>query len=380
MLDDERGQGAVCLFHQKSAGGLPWTVSAAFGPPGAHRFRLTVLGVGLRTMAIALRDRVRKGGGLLHGWRIGDPSGWLVRGTGGVERMAAAPAGGDDGRMLVFFLSPAVTRYDRSGREPVGDVLTMVASWRRRWLNHADPSHPLTAVIQERSADGRSALLQWCSERIELLDAGMRQRTWRAAGGWPCTGGVGWIDLRTHGGTGPERAALRALARFSLFCGTGGHLSFGFGQTLALVGAEADGVRRAPRQLTSWPVVHRRFASSVGSGSAKRSPAKSRRESAQDAKPTDSAREAVSEHRDEAQDVDGRVRKPVGARIARPEAGTAVFHERLAALTDLLSERPGMTVTEAAKRLGISNSYGSALARSLRDEGRLKPGRRLELA
>lgn len=252
LLDDARGKDAVRLFHdERGKGGVPWTVSTAFPWRGRTWFRLTVLGKPLAALADALRaaeeamvERGAGGAELLHGWRLANHRRWLAAGGDGSRGLAEPPLE-DDGRLLLILLSPALGRAPGAPIEaPLDDPLRIVASWRRRWLGHADAHDPITDVLSAHDPAGRSSFLDWVAANVVAIDWSIEARAWVGPGGRR-EGAIGWFYLRVTGEGEPERTALRALCRFALFAGTGKLGSYGFGQTLALVGNE---VERVPKR------------------------------------------------------------------------------------------------------------------------------------
>jgi len=249
LLDDARGEHAVRAFHdERGKGGLPWTVSAAFPWRRRTWFRLTVLGKPLATLADALRaaeeaalERDVGGAELLHSWRLGHHRDWLAAGGDGSRGLAAPPIG-DDGRLLLLLLSPALGRPAGTRIEaPLDDPLRIVASWRRRWLGHGASRDPITAVLSQADCSGRSSFLDWVSTNVLVLDWTLGVRAWTGPGGRR-DGAIGWFSMRVIGDDEPQRTALRALCRFAMFAGTGKLGSYGFGQTLALLGKEVERV------------------------------------------------------------------------------------------------------------------------------------------
>ena len=122
------------------------------------------------------------------------------------------------------FATPTVFSWGRGvdGRHRYGLLPTsefVVGSWLRTWNASGGPEIP----FQEED--------EWLRERIRIHAIRSLRTTQAHTGKTPISGFIGEVAYEWCGATPGGHRALRALAGFARFCGTGAKTSYGLGQT-----------------------------------------------------------------------------------------------------------------------------------------------------
>jgi hypothetical protein len=142
-----------------------------------------------------------------------------------------------DGALSVRFVTATVFSWGRGvdGRHRYG-LLPMpelvVGSWLRTWIAAGGPDLPL------RGED------DWLRERVVLRAVRALRTVTVHTGRSPVPGFVGEVALEWAGGQPGGARALRALAGFARFAGTGSKTAYGLGRTEVGIAA-VDGSRHA---------------------------------------------------------------------------------------------------------------------------------------
>lgn len=147
-----------------------------------------------------------------------------------VERSPAKAQG--VGAHWIRFATPTLFSFGRglNGQHQYGLLPTpehVVGSWLRAWSVALPAPHPL---VDDAA---------WLRERVRVVGVRALRTMTVDAGKTPLTGFVGDVALAWCGGTPGGERALRALARFARYCGTGAKTGMGFGQMELLEGGDA---------------------------------------------------------------------------------------------------------------------------------------------
>lgn len=129
----------------------------------------------------------------------------------------------DDG-IWVHFTTPTFFSFGRglNGRHQYGLLPTVeyvLGSWLRAWGNMEPAPHP----FENKS--------EWLRENVRVLGVRGLETVTVLGGKVPLTGFVGEVAFGWCGSKPGGQAGLRALIRFSSYCGTGAKTAMGFGQT-----------------------------------------------------------------------------------------------------------------------------------------------------
>lgn len=126
---------------------------------------------------------------------------------------ADEPVVEDDGRLLIVLLTPSVARAPGAPLDaPLAEPLRVIASWQRRWLDHAGSGGATARVLSARAALGGSAFFDCTGRSVVALDMNLAARSWRTPNG-ARSGAIGWMALRVVGEPGPERSARSPALR-----------------------------------------------------------------------------------------------------------------------------------------------------------------------
>lgn len=229
QLERWRAQATRDFHDDPGSAGHGWTVSDPLEHHLGLWFRVTAAGT---SAAFALAHSLGEGGPLVpNHWRIGSAALWGLM-TATIDELSIMGSYGPSERVGVVLLSPTTFSPPvGEGHDPLPTVGRLFGGWARRWTAHLDSAHPLSKVI----GDG-DRMERWMGRHLRVVDASLRTERRSRGPVRAARGVVGSVEFVLKGDRGPERDAVRALARFACFCGTGRHLSFGFGQTLTTVG------------------------------------------------------------------------------------------------------------------------------------------------
>lgn len=239
--------------------GRPVTVSDPFLTSRGYVVRVTALRADLAVHVVRrLGDGRRIGGGL----RVQPLSEWGAKIASAGEFLDDKPASAAD-RIDVTLLTPTSFRGGDRGAAfdvPLPEPARIVRSWLSRLELAADDDR--AAILAGTRPD---AIVAWVrtSVRVSRFALFGEPVSFRIRGGdQRLVATHGWIVLHTEAREGPERRALRALARLSLFTGTGRKTVHGLGQTFTVVnGRDPGGEERAFDDLLG---AHEPFGESAG--------------------------------------------------------------------------------------------------------------------
>jgi len=222
---------AARLHEDPGESGHPWAVSPSFRLRGQPYFRLTAIGV---VTAQALGELLTGDSPMVPDhWSIGSLSGWRAA-AASAAALAGQPAAAGPWRLGVGLVSHTAVTGTRRGTYGIPSAAGLVEGWRRRWLAHLGAEHPIAELIAVPARDAPDPFGNWLRDEVTIASGGLRLERCALAHDRrrhiPVAAGV--LMLQLPGGWTLAHAALRALWRFSLFCGSGRHLTVGFGQTL----------------------------------------------------------------------------------------------------------------------------------------------------
>lgn len=257
----ERGDAIAASFHDDPGeAGHAWTISPPFGHRGETLFRLTAIGL---ATAQELADVLEPGSRLVpEQWSIGPLDRWRVCAAGidGLVRDARLVG---PRRLGIRLLSATAMSGARRGSYGALSSASLVEGWRRRWAAHLGLEHPLAEVLAPAGRGQHDRFGAWVRDAVVIRDAELV--TARCAlplrHAKPAIATSGHLVLEARAADSPAHAALAALWRFSLFCGSGRHLTLGFGQTLPFCIADDPAPARL-RMPAQAPTAREPIASS----------------------------------------------------------------------------------------------------------------------
>ena len=222
------------LHDDPGESGHPWAVSPSFWHAGQAYFRLTAVGI---ATARQLGELLGCGSPMVPDhWSIGPLPGWRTTAASAHE-LAGDPADVGPSRLGVALLSHTALSGARRGTYAIPSAAGLVEGWRRRWLAHLGAEHPLAGLIALPARGLPDPFAIWLRDEVTIASGGLRLERCALAHDRrqriPVAAGI--LVLRLPAGWTLAHAALRALWRFSMFCGSGRHLTNGFGQTLPFV-------------------------------------------------------------------------------------------------------------------------------------------------
>lgn len=230
--DRARGAEIAAAFHDDPGeAGHPWAVSPPFSYQGEVLCRLTAVGI---ATAEELADVLEPGSALVpEHWKIGPLDRWRVCAVD-IDSLAGDPAVVGARRLGVSLLSPAAISGLRRGSYGSVTPRALIEGWRRRWVAHLGFDHPLAEVIAPVDRGQPDPFGDWVRDEVGVCSAELSMAPYDLPfeNANPALATSGAVVLEIAGPWSPARAAVNALWRFSLFCGSGRHLNLGFGQTL----------------------------------------------------------------------------------------------------------------------------------------------------
>lgn len=219
------------LHDDPGESGHPWAVSPSFRLGGRPYFRLTAVGI---ATAQELGELLACGSPMVPDhWSIGPLPSWRTT-AASADALARHPADAGPWQLGVGLLSHTAVAGTRRGTYGIPSAAGLVEGWRRRWLAHLGAEHPLADLIAVPVRGAPDPFGIWLRDEVTIASGGLRLERCTLPHdrrrSIPVAAGV--LVLQLPSGWTLAHAALRALWRFSLFCGSGRHLTTGFGQTL----------------------------------------------------------------------------------------------------------------------------------------------------